>query len=431
MENLVQSWKARLNASNLDESRKLEFKTVISQFLSDWDHLANSDQGPTRVQASQSLRQLREKRSSAEKIQSWRDAFDWYFDADQSAAKEEKSRLKAFAQGFQKRAMPLPNVAGPGSAPILNRVAYDRAANAQNLRERTRKSYWNWLRRYDQFCRKAQIDLDLASSVEAFLDHLRDEEKLAPMSRTQALNALKFLYRHVFSKPFEAKVKPARKSERTPVVLSRKELELLFEAMEPDLQLMCRVMYGAGLKLTELLELRVRDIDLEEKRLVVPDSRGEAKRTAPLPNAVQSELKTHLETVLQRYESDRHHGAPGAMVSEAILLRHPEADSAWDWQWVFPSRNWTRDSETNQRRRHHWNAFTFQRSVKRAGEKAGLTKKVTPHVFRHSFATHLLQSGTDPKAVQKLMGHRTLETTLSYLHAIRNEQEVIRSPLDY
>lgn len=431
MDNLVDSWKARLDASGLNQSQKSDYQAVISQFLKDWDHLANSESGPTRVQASESLRKLREQRTSADKIQTWRDAFDWYFDAGQAAEKEEKTRLKAFAQGFQLRAMPLPSVVGPGAAPMLSRVAYDRAASGQGLRERTRKSYWNWLRRYDQFCRQAQVDLDLASSVEAFLDHLRDVEKLAPMSRTQALNALKFLYRHVFTKPFDAKVKPARKSERTPVVLSRKELGQLFDAMEADLQLMCRVMYGAGLKLTELLELRVRDIDLEEKKLIVPDSRGDAKRTAPLPNAVQSDLKKHLETVLQRYESDRHHGAPGAMVSEAILHRHPNADSTWDWQWVFPSRNWTKDSETNQRRRHHWNAFTFQRSVKRAGEKAGLTKKVTPHVFRHSFATHLLQSGTDPKAVQKLMGHRTLETTLSYLHAIRNEQDVIRSPLDF
>ena len=339
--------------------------------------------------------------------------------------------MKAFAMGFQQRAKQMKGNVGPSSAPVLNRVSFERAAGDQKLQERTRKSYWNWLRRYDQFCRQFQIGMDVPGSVEAFLDHLRDVENLAPMSRTQALNALKFLYRHVLGKPFEANVKPARKSERSPVVLTRKELEMLFDVMDSDLQLMCRVMYGAGLRLTEMLELRIRDIDLDEQKLVVPDSRGEPKRTAPLPKVVKEDLAKHIEIVLGRFEADRLNGAPAAEVSEAILARHPNAGTAWEWQWLFPSRNWTRDSETNERRHHHWNAFTFQRSVKRAAEKAGLTKKVTPHVFRHSFATHMLQAGTDPKTVQKLMGHRTLETTLSYLHAIRNEQKAVRSPLDF
>ncbi len=429
MEDLLKNWQARLETSPLDPVRQRDYKTVISSFLSQWEEAG--EDAPSRVQASETLRKLRESRSSADRIQLWRDALDWYFDGSQPTETTVGTpRMKAFAQGFQQRAIPQRSVVGPTSAPILNRVAFESAAGAKKLQERTRKSYWNWLRRYDQYCRQEQVEMDEPGSVEGFLEHLKEVEKLAPMSRTQALNALKFLYRHVFSKPFDAKVKPARKSERNPVVLTRKELETLFEGMEPDLRLMCRMMYGAGLRLTELLELRVRDIDLDEQKLVVPDSRGEPKRTAPLPRAVQADLREHLERVLGRYEADRQEGAPGAEVSEAILQRHPNADTAWRWQWVYPSRNWTRDSETNQRRRHHWNAFTFQRSVKRAAEKAGLTKKVTPHVFRHSFATHLLQSGTDPKTVRKLMGHRTLETTLSYLYAIRHQQESIRSPLD-
>ncbi len=430
MEDFAKTWQSRLNSSNLDADVRTAYRGAITQFLKEWD-LAGDSPSPTRVHAAESLRKLRENQNDAEQIRIWREAMDWFFDGSETKPSTNVKGLKMFGKALQQRALPTPKGAiGPKTPPLLNRVAFERAATGQKLRERTRKSYWNWLRRYDLFCRKTQAEIDEPGSVEAFLDHLRDEEKLAPMSRTQALNALKFLYRHVFDKPFEAKVKPARKSERTPVVLTRNELETLFESMEPDLHLMCRVMYGSGLRLSELLELRVRDIDLDEQRIVVPDSRGEPKRSTPLPNVVVAELREHLEGVLGRYEADRHGGAPGAEVSEAIVQRHPNAATAWDWQWVFPSRNWTRDSD-NQRRRHHWNAFTFQRSVKRAAEKAGLTKKVTPHVFRHTFATHLLQAGTDPKTVQKLMGHRTLETTLSYLHALRNEQVAVRSPLDF
>jgi integron integrase len=251
-------------------------------------------------------------------------------------------------------------------------------------------------------------------------------------TQKQALNALVFYLREVEGKePGDfSDFARARRRVRMPVVLNRAECERLFEAMEGTPRLMAELMFGSGVRLTELLRLRVKDVDLERGQLIVRAGKGDQDRVTVLPQRLQEKLRAHRERLRRLHVEDRSKGLPGVWLPEGLERKWPHAGEQWEWQWFWPSRETMRDPRTGLRRRHHVLDATFQHFVRQAARRARLDKKVTPHVLRHSFATQSLEIGTDIRTVQDLLGHKSVETTQIYTHVMNKPGLGARSPLD-
>jgi integron integrase len=217
---------------------------------------------------------------------------------------------------------------------------------------------------------------------------------------------------------------------RVPVVLDRAECERLFEALEGTPRLMAQLMFGGGLRLTELLRLRVQDVDLERGQIIVRAGKGDEDRVTVLPERLLEKLRAHRERLRRLHVQDREKRLPGVWLPEALTRKYPQAGEQWEWQWFWPSRETMKDPRSGLRRRHHVLDATFQHFVRQAARRAQLDKKVTPHVLRHSFATQLLERGTDIRTVQELLGHKDVSTTQIYTHVMRKPGLGVRSPLD-
>lgn len=309
---------------------------------------------------------------------------------------------------------------------------------------RTEQAYVDWIRRYVVFCRGAARPEPCptgwrhprecgVAEVRAFLSHLAVERGVAAATQSQALNALVFLYGQVLGVELGdlGEFRRAQRPARVPVVLSRGECGRLFAAIEePKMRLLAQVLYGSGLRLTEGLRLRVKDVDLERGQLVVRGGKGDKDRVTVLPESLRAGLREQLAVAREVFKQDRAAGSPGVWLPEGLERKYPKAGESWGWFWVFPSRELLRDPRGGVRRRHHVLDATVQQAVKAAGERAGIDKVVTPHVLRHSFATHLLESGTDIRTVQELLGHQSVQTTQIYLHVMQKPGLGVKSPLD-
>ena len=219
--------------------------------------------------------------------------------------------------------------------------------------------------------------------------------------------------------------------ERQTAVLTREETARLLSAMEGSMQLVARLLYGSGLRLDELLHLRVKDLDFARSVVMVKGGKGDKDRQTVLPEQIQPDLKRHLERVKLQFDADLAAGLDGAWLPPALARKYPGASRDWLWQWVFPSGRISAAKETPQvRRRHHAQAQGVQKAIAKAGKLAGIEKRVYPHLLRHSFATHLLENGMDVRTVQELMGHSNVSTTERYLHVMQKPGLSIRSPLD-
>lgn len=196
------------------------------------------------------------------------------------------------------------------------------------------------------------------------------------------------------------------------------------------MRLMAELMYGSGLRLTELLRLRVKDVDLDRRQVIVRAGKGGKDRVTVLPTTLVGRLREHRERLRRLHEEDRQADAPGVWLPEGLERKFPKAGKAWEWQWLFPSRQWMLDPRTGLRRRHHVLDATFQHAIRQGAIRAQLDKRVTPHVLRHSFATHLLEGGTDIRTVQDLLGHKDVATTQIYTHVMQKPGLGVRSPLD-
>lgn len=271
-----------------------------------------------------------------------------------------------------------------------------------------------------------------AAEVRGFLSNLAVRERVGVATQKQALNALVFYFRAVEGRDlgdFSDFVR-ARRRVRVPVVLNRAECERLFEALEGTPRLMAELMFGSGLRVTELLRLRVKDVDLERGQLTVRGGKGDEDRVTMLPVRLQEKLRAHRERLRRLHGEDRAKGLPGVWLPEALERKWPHAGEQWEWQWFWPSREMMNDPRTGLRRRHHVLDATFQHFIRQAARKAKLDKKVTPHVLRHSFATQLLERGSDIRTVQELLGHKDVATTQLYTHVMQKPGLGVRSPLD-
>jgi integron integrase len=240
-----------------------------------------------------------------------------------------------------------------------------------------------------------------------------------------------FLVRHVFGVlEFSLEIAPGRQSRRPPVVMTRDEVKKVFAHLEDPWKLIAQVMYGSGLRLMEAMRLRVKDIDFGQGHIAIHDAKGGKHRMVPLPRALENRLTEHLKLERAKHEQDLAGGAGEVHLPESFLRKSPTGARQWCWQWAFPSASLCPHPRTGKVARYHLHDDSMSRQLRNAVKKAGLTKRVTAHTLRHSFATHLLESGIDIRAVQDLMGHKDVSTTMIYLHVMRRPGAGAPSPLD-
>jgi integron integrase len=306
------------------------------------------------------------------------------------------------------------------------------AVRARGFSLETEKAYWMWTRQFIlHFDMRHPQEMGDAE-VQEFLTHLAVDRELRGSSQSQCLNALVFLYRFVLGKPLGdvSSFVKATRVKKLPVVLSKEEVTRLLAGLDDQWRAMAQLLYGAGLRCMECVRLRVKDVDLDRGLICLSDTKGGTGRATMLPQGVVPALREQLACARALWEKDRAEGVPGVGLPGAFERKDPKAGERWEWFWVWPSRGLSPDPRSGVVRRHHLMEDNIQRAVKRAAEKAGIPKRVSPHVLRHSFATHLLESGKDIRTIQTLMGHRDVATTMIYTHVAKQPGLGVRSPLD-
>ncbi|MFZ4682853.1 MAG: integron integrase [Terrimicrobiaceae bacterium] len=297
---------------------------------------------------------------------------------------------------------------------------------------RTEQTYLDWVRRFLIFSRaRSRREISWEQAKE-YLEYLTQKRRVAGSTLNQALSALQFVFRVVLKRGAGGMkaMKRAAKSERTPTVLTREEVGQLLELMEGTGRMMAELMYGAGLRVIECVRLRIKDVDFGNRYMVVRGGKGDKDRRVPLPQKCVPALKAQIEEARGRWEKDRALGVEGVFLPEALAAKYVNAATEWGWFWLFPADGLSEDPWTGKIRRHHVGANGVQQLVKRAALRAGLTKPVSPHTLRHSFATHLLEGGADIRTVQELLGHADVSTTMIYTHVLNRPGLAVRSPLD-
>jgi len=311
----------------------------------------------------------------------------------------------------------------------------DRVRTKMRLRHmsrRTEDAYVAWIRRFILFHKKRHPAEMGAPEVVAFLSDLAVRRRVSASTQNQALAALLFLYREILGLELEGldDTVRAKRPVRLPVVLSRDEVRAVLAELDGVPRLVATFLYGSGLRLLEALRLRIKDIDFDRQQLTIRDPKGRRDRGAPLPRTSLPALELHLTKVRRLYEADRASDIAGPPLPDALARKYPNAALEWPWQWLFPATRLGHDPDTHRRFRHHLHETVLQRAVRQAAANAGLTKRITCHTFRHSFATHLLEDGSDIRTVQELLGHREVRTTMIYTHVLQNGPLGVRSPAD-
>lgn len=297
---------------------------------------------------------------------------------------------------------------------------------------RTEQVYCEWVKRFIRFHLYRHPAEMGAAEVEAFLSDLAVRRHVSASTQNQALAALLFLYKHVLKLdlPWLGEVVRAKKPVRLPVVLSVSEVQQLLAQLQGDIWLIASLLYGSGMRLMEVLRLRVKDVDFARQAILIRDGKGMKDRITVLPQRLQQPLKQHLIAVRARHQLELDAGRGDVYLPFALEKKYPNAPREWGWQYVFPASSLSVDPRSGAVRRHHVDEKRVQRSFKRAVEAAGILKLATPHTLRHCFATHLLESGQDIRTVQELLGHADVKTTMIYTHVLNHGGLAVLSPLD-
>jgi len=297
---------------------------------------------------------------------------------------------------------------------------------------RTEEVYVYWCKAYIRFHGRQHPAEMGGAEVEAFLTHLADDRGVSPSTHSQALSALLFLYIKVLGQdlPWLQEVGHPRRHRRLPVVLSVDEVRQVLARMAGEHLLLAQLLYGTGLRITEALQLRVKDLDFGHRAVIVREGKGAKDRVVMLPQTLVPALREHLGWGRALWAADVEAGSAGVEMPHALERKYPRMGASWPWFWVFPQHQHATDPRSGVIRRHHLYDQTFQRAFKRAVQAAGVEKPATPHTLRHSFATHLLQNGSDIRTVQALLGHADVATTMVYTHVLKLGGGAVRSPLD-
>lgn len=332
----------------------------------------------------------------------------------------------------------------------------------KHFSHRTENAYWHWIKGFIQFHRgkaagtgnnrgdaesRSQAvredarptgegwrhprDLG-AAEVRAYLTYLAVEKKVAAATQSQALNGIVFLYREVLGVALGeiGKIERPTRAPKLPTVLTKQEVLRVLGAVAPEHQLACQLLYGTGMRLLECLRLRIKDVDFGRNEVVIHDGKGAKDRVTVLPECLKAALQLHLERVRAGHEKDVAEGHGRVSLPHALARKFQNAEREWAWQFVFPAAARSQDKVSGVAYRHHVHEVNLQRAVKAACALARISKPVTPHTFRHSFATHLLENGYDIRTVQDLLGHKDVATTQIYTHVMNKPGLGVRSPLD-
>lgn len=419
------SWVRVLERARLSEAVKHSHRKRIQEFLSYCK----------RRHSLVSVKVIREYLGSEELIDpaESREALRWFF----KAAKENPGRDEAaeFVGPAHTVAPSLRRTEPTVAAEDLGGADWERdliiAIRRKGFLWRTEQTYREWAAHFVRFMAPASAYRAEGEDVARFLTAMAVQKRASRATQQQALNALVFFLQEGLHRSLgEFDFKRAKWRKKIPTVLSRPECRRLFEHLNGTSQLMARLMYGTGLRLMELLRLRVHHLDLERGQVSVFGGKGYKDRVTVLPTSLAEPLREHLERLRRLYEEDRAAGYPGVWLPEGLDRKYSTAGVSWEWQWLFPSRELATDPTTKMRRRHHVLDGTFQNAIRNAARTAKINKRVTPHVLRHSFATHLLEDGVDIRTVQDLLGHESVETTQIYTHVMQKPGLGVRSPLD-
>ncbi len=307
-----------------------------------------------------------------------------------------------------------------------------RGLRLRHYSRRTEIAYCAWVRRFVLFHDRRHPSVMGEQEISAFLNHLATDGRVSASTQNQALHALLFLYRHILCRDIGLVpgLTPAKRGRRLPVVLSVSEVRSILSRMRGVARLCASLMYGSGLRLSECTQLRVKDIDFDRGEIMVRVGKGDKDRRVPLPKLALPALKVQMERGRRQFERDLRSGVMGAALPGALERKMPNADRDWSWQYLFPAARVYIERETGKRRRHHIHDSAIQRAVSEAIRSTGMAKRATCHSLRHSFATHLLESGSDIRTIQELLGHTSLQTTMIYTHVLNRGGLGVQSPAD-
>ena len=302
----------------------------------------------------------------------------------------------------------------------------------QNKSLQTERSYLYWVKDLCVFCDAKNPDALSQDILKAYLTYLAVERSVAAATQKQAFNAILFLFRHVLEKPIYNldTVVRSTKARTLPLVLYPEEVAKILKEMKEPYALMAKIIYGGGLRLSECLTLRIKDIDFQNIYLTVRSGKGQKDRKTLLSERILPDLKVHLQNVRKYFEDDRYFDRPGVELPRALERKYPYAGKEWAWFWVFPSARISVDPRTGIARRHHLFASSLQKAFKEALRSSNIAKNASIHTLRHSFATHLVESGYDIRTVQELLGHSNISTTMIYTHVATRNKLGATSPLD-
>ena len=302
----------------------------------------------------------------------------------------------------------------------------------RNMSLRTEKTYLAWARQFFLFNRWRDPSLLGGTEVEAFLTYLATRRKVAPATQNQALQAIIFLFRHGLEQepPWVSNVVRSQKGRRLPVVLTRDEVRRVLAELAPNFALMGHMLYGTGMRLGEMLRLRIKDIDFSRCEIIIRSGKGDKDRITVLPQSLVPVLQGHYKRLHRWFSQQRRAHAPGVSLPHALNRKYPRAALDWSWQYIFPSKSLMRDPRTNEMLRHHVLEKNMQRAMQNAVRAARITKPASCHTLRHSFATHLIEAGYDIRTVQELLGHADVSTTMIYTHVLNRGGRGVISPAD-
>ena len=302
---------------------------------------------------------------------------------------------------------------------------------AAHYSKSTEESYVSWIKQFILFNNKTHPEKLDAEEIKNFISYLANQKQVASSTQNQALNAILYLYKNVIKKEikFVDGLSYVKRIKHLPTVFSRDEAQKVLNQLEAVIQLFVKLLYGSGIRLGEGLKLRVKDVDFEEKQIIVRDGKGEKDRITILPEKLIEPLKEHIRKVKNLHLQDLKKGAGATVLPYALERKYPNASKEFSWQYVFPAKSFIFDKDKKLKYRYHVHESVIQKAVRAAIRRADLDKQGSVHTFRHSFATHLLESGVDIRTIQELLGHSSIRTTMVYTH-IMNKFKGIKSPLD-
>ncbi len=439
---VFKNWTSALQRSGLPVRRQQSYTITIRWYLG---YLASRREAASVTSAREFMQMaVASKQPHGWLEECWKDALRWFF--SNAPIRKEAGQARSLmgveagpsnvnhndaspqGEGIRKRR--------DAASPLSWAQAEERmvaAMRREGKSYRTEQTYGHWVHRFRRFvsARRAALAGKPGESVQAFLDALATQDRVSVATQRQALNAVVYFFRAGLQRELGeiGEFRRGRVAKREREVLAQSEVSCLFDHLPEKWQLLAKLQYGAGLRKEELLTLRVKDIHFEERRILVRQGKGDKDRYVALPEVLVAPLQAHLKRVRRLHQQDRDSQAPGVYLPNALDRKYPCAGQEWRWFWAFPAAHASTDPRSGVERRHHQHGASYQRALKEAAELAGITKRVTTHVLRHSFATHCLERGTDLRSLQDVLGHASLETTQVYLHLVRKPGRTLPTPL--